>query len=87
MKYPVIASKLELPAFHSSRRTGAMTVAPTSGRVSMTETSRSGSKYGSGRTRIESIAENTALFAPMPSASVRTTVIVNAGVRAKLRSA
>src|SRR5438045_9745421 len=41
--------------------------------------SRSPSGYGRGRSRIASIAEKTALFAPIPRASVRMTTIEKDG--------
>src|SRR5436853_32410 len=43
--------------------------------------SASGSRNGSGRRRIPRTTVNIAVFAPMPSASVRTATAVNTGAR------
>ena len=48
---------------------------------------RSPSGNGSGCSSTASMAENTAVLAPMPSASVSTTVAVKPGVRASVRTA
>ena len=45
-----------------------------------TETIRPGSAYGNGRNRMRSTTLNTAVVAPMPSASVTTTLIVKTGI-------
>ena len=52
-----------------------------------TPTIRSGSPYGSGRSTTAFSTENSALFRPMPSASVSTAVSVNPGDRDKDRAA
>ncbi|HVZ48558.1 MAG TPA: hypothetical protein VG916_07225 [Gemmatimonadaceae bacterium] len=50
-------------------------------------TSRSACGKGSGSTRIGLTTLNTAVLAPMPTASVATAVHVNAGLRRRRRSA
>ena len=52
-----------------------------------TETIRLGSAYGNGRNRMRSTTLNTAVVAPMPSASVTRTLIVKSGLRRNPRSA
>ena len=50
-------------------------------------TSRSGSGYGSGRSRSALATLKTAAFTPMPSASDSTTDSAKPGLRARPRSA
>ena len=58
-----------------------------SGRVSLILTSRSGSRYGSGRSRTAFTTLKIAVLAPMPSARVSTAIAVNPGERASCRTA
>ena len=48
-------------------------------------TRRSGSGYGSGRSMTALTTLKMAALAPMPSASVRSAAVVNAGVRTSVR--
>ena len=50
------------------------------GAVRPTDTSRSSCAYGSGRNRIRSTTLNTAVVAPMPSASVRIAATAKDGI-------
>ena len=56
---------------------------PSRCRVAVTETSRSGSAKGSGFSRTPYTRLKIAVLAPMPSASVATTVSVKAGALAR----
>ncbi len=73
--------------FQSASRTGATKGCFAFGFTCSTVTSRSGCGNGSGRSTTAQIAENTALFAPMPSASVAITVAVNPVARRSPRAA
>ncbi len=55
--------------------------------VCATMTRRAGSAKGRGRRRIPSTTLKIAVFAPMPSASVRMATTVNAGARSSVRQA
>jgi hypothetical protein len=50
-------------------------------------TTRSASRYGSGRSNTALMTLNIAVFAPMPKASVKTTISVNPGRFARLLAA
>jgi hypothetical protein len=56
------------------------------GNALLTVTSSSGDSYGRGRISTPSITLNTAVFAPMPRASVRTATAANPGERLSCRS-
>ena len=55
--------------------------------LSQTSTRRPGSVYGSGRSSTLFNNENTAVFAPIPNASVRTATVVKPGDLARDRAA
>ncbi len=57
------------------------------GTFSYIATSAPGSWYGSARSRTPLTIVNTAVFAPMPTASASTATIVKAGLRRRPRSA
>jgi hypothetical protein len=84
---PVNASNVELRAFQSSSRVGPTLLVDRLCRNSLSLTSRPESGSGSGRSKTAFSAENTAPFAPIPSASVSTTVVVNPGDRINERHA
>ena len=56
------------------------------GLLSLSETSCSGCGNGSGFSSTPFTTENIAVFAPIPSASVRIATIVNPGERAIMRT-
>src|SRR2546430_625836 len=76
-----MAWKVEFMRFQSSRRTGATKLAGSLSLGLNCEMAMSRSPFGNGkgRSRIASIAEKTALFAPMPSAKVKITARENDG--------
>src|SRR5580658_477434 len=83
-------SKLWLPLFQFSKapyesKTGGAFGSRTN--FSQITTSRSGFRKGSGCSRTALTTLNIAVVAPIPSASVRITTVVNPGVRAKVRAA
>src|SRR6476659_8299523 len=81
---PATSSKISRPnsrnrATVRSLRFNVAERAPFSSRASYTLTSRSASGKGNGRSSTPSTTEKIAVFAPIPSASVKTATRVNAG--------
>src|SRR5882762_7132779 len=73
--------KVEFIRFQSSSRTGATNVCGlfSFGLYWRRSMSSSPCRKGNGRNRMESITENTALFAPMPNAKVKMTTAEKTG--------
>ena len=84
-----IPSKAPFILDQSRKSAGETTLSstPSASRFSNTITSRSGSAYGSGRSRMALTAEKIAVLAPIPSASVRMAMTVTPGCLTRSRSA
>src|SRR5580704_7088901 len=63
-----------------------MELSSNEGVLEYTATSRSGSGYGSGFSNTPFTTENSAVFAPIPSASVSTAIAVNPGFFSRTRN-
>src|SRR5580704_5184955 len=63
-----------------------MELSSNEGVLEYTATSRSGSGYGRGFNKTPFTTENSAVFAPIPSASVNTAIAVNPGFFNKTRN-
>src|SRR4029453_3127242 len=71
----------------STRRPGVSGSRENAWLVDQTNTSRDGSRYGSGLGGTQRMTLKMAVFAPMPSARVRTAVAVNPGLLHNARTA
>jgi hypothetical protein len=73
-------------AFQSRKLGHATDMGPPRVLTSLTHTISSGSSKGSGCSRTPFTTEKIAVFAPIPSASVRIATSANVGLRASVRT-